>query len=108
MRVLVEVKETELTKSFNEMEVHLHEAEQLAKWIETTSQVSQPQIVFEQTMVSDNGKFVFSMNLNLKEEKALRRKIADKAEELRILIEEYQKQLIKEISPTPDKTEGQG
>lgn len=98
MRLLVQIKETELTKAFYEMENNLWKAEQNAAWISTAAQACGEKVSFEQTMEAKEGTFTFAVEIDLEKEIQMREEVAKKAEELKKLIQEYEKVLVKKMT----------
>ena len=107
MRLSVQIKETELTKAFKEMENHLWEAEQNADWLRTAAQVCGEKVSFEQTMEVKEGTFSFAVEIDLEKEKQMREDVAKKAEELKKLIQEYEKVLVKKMTLALDASKSQ-
>lgn len=107
MRLSVQIKETELTKAFYEMENNLWSAEQNADWMRTVAKTCGEKVSFDQTMETKEGTFTFAMEIDLEKEKQIREEMAEKAEELKKLIQEYEKILVKKMTLALDASKSQ-
>ena len=107
MRAFIQVKETEITSAFKEMESLLEAAEVKARWIQTLAQTGSGKVSFEQDLEIRNKNVIFSIEINLDNERQMREKVAEKADELKKAIQEYEAVLTKKMNLALDATQDQ-
>lgn len=108
MRIYIQIQETELTKAFSEIEKNLWSAERAAYWLQTAAEANDEKVSIKQKMETNESAIVFEIGIDLKKERKMREEVAQKAKELRDLIREYEKVLVKKIALDPDVVKDQG